>query len=169
MNDNISDKDKKDWQTFISSKEKIVDKDFKNQKKNLLKIKSIDLHGYTLEQANIAIEQFILKAFNERVSKLIVVTGKGIHSDVEKNPYVSKDLSILKYSVPEFINNNQNLMRVINDIQDASVEDGGSGAFYIFLKKNYDYLVILISKKWEYLGKIIFIFFNLYREWRSKF
>ena len=135
MNDNISDKDKKDWQTFISSREKILDKDFKNQKKNLLKIKSIDLHGYTLEQANIAIEQFILKAFNERVSKLIVVTGKGIHSDVEKNPYVSKDLSILKYSVPEFINNNQNLMRVINDIQDASVEDGGSGAFYIFLKK----------------------------------
>ena len=135
MNDNISDKDKKDWQTFISSKEKIVDKDFKNQKKKLLKIKSIDLHGYTLEQANIAIEQFILKAFNERVSKLIVVTGKGIHSDVEKNPYVSKDLSILKYSVPEFINNNQNLMRVINDIQDATIEDGGSGAFYIFLKK----------------------------------
>ena len=135
MNDNISDKDKKDWQTFITSKEKIIDKDFKEQKKNFLKIRSIDLHGYTLEQANIAIEQFILKAFNERVSKLIVVTGKGIHSDVEKDPYVSKDLSILKYSVPEFINNNQNLMRVINDIQDASVEDGGSGAFYIFLKK----------------------------------
>ena len=135
MNDNISDKDKKDWQTFISSKEKIIDKDFKEQKKNLLKIRSIDLHGYTLEQANIAIEQFILKAFNERVSKLIVVTGKGIHSDVEKDPYVSKDLSILKYSVPEFINNNQNLMRVINDIQDATIEDGGSGAFYVFLKK----------------------------------
>ena len=136
MNDNISDKDKKDWQTFISSKEKIIDKDFKKQKKNLLKIRSIDLHGYTLEQANIAIEQFILKAFNERVSKLIVVTGKGIHSDVEKNPYVSKDLSILKYSVPEFINNNQNLMRLINDIQDATIDDGGSGAFYVFLKKN---------------------------------
>ena len=136
MNDNISDKDKKDWQTFITSKEKIIDKDFKEQKKNFLKIRSIDLHGYTLEQANIAIEQFILKAFNERVSKLIVVTGKGIHSDVEKDPYVSKDLSILKYSVPEFINNNQNLMRVINDIQDATIEDGGSGAFYILLKKN---------------------------------
>ena len=136
MNDNISDKDKKDWQTFITSKEKIIDKDFKEQKKNFLKIRSIDLHGYTLEQANIAIEQFILKAFNERVSKLIVVTGKGIHSDVEKDPYVSKDLSILKYSVPEFINNNQNLMRVINDIKDATIEDGGSGAFYIFLRKN---------------------------------
>ena len=136
MNDNISDKDKKDWQTFISSKEKILDKDFKHQIKNHLKVRSIDLHGYTLEQANNAIEKFILKAFEEEVSKLIVVTGKGIHSDVEKDPYVSKDLSILKYSVPEFINNNQNLMRVINDIKDATIEDGGSGAFYIFLKKN---------------------------------
>ena len=136
MNDNISDKDKKDWQTFISSKEKIVDKDFKPQIKNHLKVRSLDLHGYTLEQANNVIEQFILKAFEEGVSKLIIVTGKGIHSDVEKDPYVSKDLSILKYSVPEFINNNQNLMRVINDIKDATIEDGGSGAFYIFLKKN---------------------------------
>ena len=136
MNDNISDKDKKDWQTFISSKEKIVDKDFKPQTKNHLKVRSLDLHGYTLEQANNAIEKFILKAFEESVSKLIIVTGKGIHSDVEKDPYVSKDLSILKYSVPEFINNNQNLMKVINDIQDATIEDGGSGAFYIFLKKN---------------------------------
>tara|TARA_B000000437_G_C11538935_1_gene262360 strand:- start:221 stop:643 length:423 start_codon:yes stop_codon:yes gene_type:complete len=135
LNDNISDKDKKDWQNFISSKEKILDKDFNPKIKNNLKVRSIDLHGYTLEQANKAIEQFILKAFEERVSKLIVVTGKGIHSDVEKDPYVSKDLSILKYSVPEFINNNENLMRVINDIQDATIEDGGSGAFYVLLKK----------------------------------
>jgi len=136
LNSKISDKDKKDWQNFISSKEKIPDKDFKVKSINITKIRSIDLHGYTLEQANKAIEEFILKAFQERISKLIVVTGKGIHSNVEKDPYVSKDLSILKYSVPEFISNNQNLIRVINDIQDASIEDGGSGAFYIFLKKN---------------------------------
>ena len=135
MNDNISDKDKRDWQSFIESKDKVPNKDFRPQIKKSLKIKTIDLHGYTLEQANNAIEQFIFKAFEEEVSKLIVVTGKGIHSNVEKDPYVSKDLSILKYSVPEFINNNRNLMRVINDIQDATIEDGGSGAFYIFLKK----------------------------------
>ena len=141
MSDNISDKDKKDWQTFVLSKDKLPNKDFKPQKQNLLKTRSIDLHGYTLEQANNAIEEFILKAYEEKVSKLIIVTGKGIHSDVEKDPYVSKDLSILKYSVPEFINNNQNLMRVINDIQDATIEDGGSGAFYIFLKKNKSVIV----------------------------
>lgn len=135
MNDKISDKDKRDWQSFISSKDKIPDKDYKPQANNSLKVKSIDLHGYTLEQANIAIEKFILKSFEEKVGKLIVVTGKGIHSDVEKDPYVSKDLSILKYSVPEFIHNNQNLMKLINDIKDASIEDGGSGAFYIYLRK----------------------------------
>jgi len=135
LNDKISDKDKRDWQSFISSKDKIPDKDFRPQANNTLKVKSIDLHGYTLEQANIAIEKFISKSFEEKVSKLIVVTGKGIHSDVEKDPYVSKDLSILKYSVPEFIHNNQNLMKLINDIQDASIEDGGSGAFYIYLRK----------------------------------
>ena len=135
MNNKISDKDKKDWETFLSSKEKILDKDFKTQKKKRLKISSIDLHGYTLEQANKTIEEFILKSYEEDIGKLIVVTGKGIHSDVEKNPYVSKDLSILKYSVPEFINKNQNLMKIIIDIQDAKVEDGGSGAFYIYLKK----------------------------------
>ncbi len=136
MNDNISDKDKKDWQTFVLSKDKLPNKDFKPVNKNVLKVRSIDLHGYTLEQANNVIEEFILKAYEEKVGKIIVVTGKGIHSDVEKDPYVSKDLSILKYSVPEFINNNQNLTRVINDIQDATIEDGGSGAFYIILKKN---------------------------------
>ena len=133
----LSYKDKKDWENFLENSDKIEIKDEDYDEKFNMNIeKSIDLHGYTLEQANTAIEQFILKGFEERVNKLIVVTGKGIHSDVEKNPYVSKDLSILKYSVPEFINNNQNLMRLINDIQDATIDDGGSGAFYVFLKKN---------------------------------
>ena len=136
MNDKISEKDKKDWENFISGDEKLPNKDIKILKTKIFKSKSIDLHGYTLEEANKTIERFIYKSYSENVSKLIVVTGKGLHSQNERDPYISKDLSILKYSVPEFINNNQNLMRVINDIQDASIEDGGSGAFYIFLKKN---------------------------------
>jgi DNA-nicking Smr family endonuclease len=136
LNNKISDKDKKDWQNFISSKDKLPNKDFKIKTDNTTKIRSIDLHGYTLEEANKAIEEFIIKSFEEKVNKLIVVTGKGIHSDVERDPYVSKDLSILKYSVPEFISNNQNLNNLINEITDEKIEDGGSGAFYIFLKKN---------------------------------
>ena len=136
MTNDISDKDRKDWQTFISNKDKVPNKDLSTHSKIYLKTKSIDLHGYTLEQANNTIEKFILESYENKVSKLIVVTGKGIHSNVDKDPYVSKDLSILKYSVPEFINNNKNLMDIINDIQDADIKDGGSGAFYIYLKKN---------------------------------
>ena len=136
MNDKISEKDKKDWQKFISSHDKVPNKDLRKKEKSFFKIRSIDLHGYTLEQANKKIEKFIIQAFAENINKLIVVTGKGIHSQNEKDPYVSKDLSILKYSIPEFIENNLDLMKMINEIKDASVEDGGSGAFYIFLKKN---------------------------------
>ena len=135
MNNNISDKDKKDWENFLSNDEKLTDKDLKIKNKKPLKIKSIDLHGYTLEQANVAVENFIIRSYEEQIGKLIIVTGKGIHSQNEKDPYVSKDLSILKYSVPEFISKNINLMNIINDIQHASIEDGGSGAFYIFLKR----------------------------------
>ena len=136
MTDNISDKDKKDWEKFISGDERLPNKDNKFQKKISLKIKSIDLHGYTLEEANRSIESFITKSYEDGINKLIVVTGKGLHSQNEKDPYVSKNLSILKYSVPEFISNNQNLMKIIHEMQDAKTEDGGAGAFYIFLKKN---------------------------------
>ena len=136
MTDNISEKDKKDWENFLSKNEKLPNKDIKLDKKITLKIRSIDLHGYTLEQANKSIENFIIKSYQEKINKLIVVTGKGIHSQNEKDPYVSKDLSILKYSVPEFISNNKNLMKIIYEMKDAKIEDGGGGAFYIFLKKN---------------------------------
>ena len=136
MNDNISDKDKKDWNKFINSNEKIPNKDFQLKKNTNFKTRSLDLHGYTLDEANKTIEEFIYKAFSENINKLIVVTGKGIHSQNEKDPYVSKELGILKYSVPEFILKNKDLMNLITEITDAKIEDGGGGAFYIFLKKD---------------------------------
>ncbi len=136
MSNDISEKDKKDWENFISSNDKVPNKDYRTTDQKIIKTKSIDLHGYTLEQANKTIEEFVYQAYREKINKLIVVTGKGIHSQNEKDPYVSKDLSILKYSVPEFIENNKSLMSIINEIKSASVEDGGTGAFYIYLKKN---------------------------------
>ena len=135
MTNKISDKDKKDWENFLSSEEKLLDKDLKFKKKNYNKTNSIDLHGYTLEEANKAIQDFINKSYEKNINKLIVVTGKGIHSNNETNPYVSKDLSILKYSVPEFIKKNVELMKKISEIKNAEIEDGGNGAFYIYLKK----------------------------------
>ena len=131
----ILNKDKKDWDNFIKNKEKIPNKDFVD-KKNIRyeKIKKIDLHGYTIEEANKTVEQFIQKCFNENVTKIIVITGKGLRSKNVENPYLSKDLSILKYSVPQFIENNKSLTGVIIETTDAKIEDGGSGAFYIYLK-----------------------------------
>ena len=131
----ISDKDKQDWQNFVKNKEKIFNKDFVS-KKNIRqeKVKRLDLHGYTIEEANKAVEQFINKCFDESVTKIIIITGKGLRSKSVANPYLSKDLSILKYSVPEFIDSNKDLMKMIIEITDAKIEDGGSGAFYIYLK-----------------------------------
>ena len=129
------EKDKQDWENFLNNKEKIPNKDFVH-KKNIRyeKIKKIDLHGYTIEEANKAIEQFIQKCFEESVTKIIVITGKGLRSKNAENPYLSKDLSILKYSVPEYIENNKSLTQFIIQTTDAKIEDGGSGAFYIYLK-----------------------------------
>ena len=135
MTNKISDKDKKDWERFIASEEKVIDKDSKSNLKTTQKNKYIDLHGYSLEDANKKIENLIIESYLEKIKKIIVVTGKGLHSQNEKNPYVSKELSILKYSIPEFIKTNPDLVKLINKIEEASIEDGGSGAFYIYLKK----------------------------------
>jgi DNA-nicking Smr family endonuclease len=131
----ISDKDKQDWESFLKNKDKIPNKDLVN-KRNIRyeKIKKIDLHGHTIEEANRVVDQFIQKCFDENVTKIIVITGKGLRSKNIENPYLSKDLSILKYSVPEFIENNKNLTQMIIEITDSKIEDGGGGAFYIYLK-----------------------------------
>ena len=135
MSQDLSDKDQKDWESFIAGKDKLKDKDQKDFKKKTFKIKSIDLHGYTLDDANKFVQEYIEKSYLHNVNKIIVVTGKGLHSQNDQNPYVSKDLSILKYSVPEFIKNNKNLMDKIIEIKEADPKDGGKGAFYIYLKK----------------------------------
>ena len=134
MSSYISDKDKKDWKKFLSNTERMPDKDLILTKKKK-KILTFDLHGYSLDEANNKIKNLIHDAYEKEVSKLIIVTGKGLHSQNESDPYVSRDLGILKYSVPEYIKHNNELMKMINYMEDANIEHGGSGAFYIFLKK----------------------------------
>ena len=135
MNSKISEKDKKTWEEYLSNDQKLPDKDNFQSKIKSKKTRLLDLHGKTLDEANQIIENFIRKSYEDKVHKLIIVTGKGLHSSNEKDPYVSKDLSILKYSIPNFLKNNADLMELISNISEASIEDGGSGAFYIFLKK----------------------------------
>ena len=135
MNSKISEKDKKTWEEFLSKDQKLPNKDNFQSEIKSKKTRSLDLHGKTLDEANQIIENFIRKSYEDKVHKLIIVTGKGLHSSNEKDPYVSKDLGILKYSIPNFLKNNTQLMELISNISEASIEDGGSGAFYIFLKK----------------------------------
>ena len=135
MSSKISEKDKKIWEEFLSNNQKLPDKDNFQSEIKSKKTRSLDLHGKTLDEANQIIESFIRKSYEDKVHKLIIVTGKGLHSSNEKDPYVSKDLGILKYSIPNFLKNNAELMKLISNISEASIEDGGSGAFYIFLKK----------------------------------
>ena len=138
MNNKLSDKDKRDWQNFTSSEEKVHNKDLSLSQMRTDKdlVKTIDLHGFSLENANRTIDEFINRCFKTNVSKITVITGKGLRSNNINNPYVSKNLSILKNSVPEFIKSNTDLMKKIKNIQEAKAEDGGSGAFNILLKKS---------------------------------
>ena len=135
MNRKISDKDKKDWEKFLSDDEKLPDKDKKTISKKKYVTNLFDLHGFTLDDANKKIYELINIAYSQGVNKLIIVTGKGLHSENEKDPYVSKDYGILKHSVPEYIRGHSELMNMIKEIKDADVKDGGEGAFYIFIKK----------------------------------
>jgi len=138
LNIKLTDKDKKDWKNFVSSEEKIHNKDLSLSQIKIDKdlVKTIDLHGFSLENANRTIDEFINRCFKTNVSKITVITGKGLRSNNINNPYVSKNLSILKNSVPEFIKSNSDLMKKIKNIKEAKAEDGGSGAFDIFLKKS---------------------------------
>ena len=132
----ISDKDKKDWEDFIYNKESLPNKDLEFDNRKIEKtIRSIDLHGHTLESANQIVEEFINSSFDDGFDRLTVITGKGLHSKNDQNPYVSKSMGILKYSVREFIETNKDLSSKIKFIEDAKIKDGGQGAFYIYLKK----------------------------------
>ena len=135
MTNNISDKDKKDWKNFLEKNEKLPNKDLEKKENKSHITKSLDLHGYTLDEANKKVESFINNCFDQKVSKVIIITGKGLHSQNDKDPYISKKFGILKNSVPDFIKSNPSLMAKIKSVTDAEIADGGSGAFYVFLKK----------------------------------
>ena len=136
MNKKLSKKDKKDWENFVNSNEKIQNKDLsilKKKDKNLFRV--IDLHGFSLEDANKTINYFIEKCYLEGVSKINIITGKGSRSKNKDDPYQSEKLGILKYSIPDYIKGNNNLMKKIKEIDYNSIDNPNHGSFNIFLKK----------------------------------
>ena len=134
MKKKLSDKDQRDWNKFVNEKSHLFDKDEVSSQKVNKKEISIDLHGYTLRDANIAVNNLIVKSYNQNIKKIEIITGKGMRSKVLENPYKSKDLSILKYSVPEYINNNKSLMDKIKKINLEDVNNLNRGSFSIYLR-----------------------------------
>ena len=136
MKKKLSKKDKKDWDNFINSKEKIQNKDLsilKKKDENLFRV--IDLHGFSLEEANKTINDFIMKCYLDGISKINIITGKGSRSKNKDDPYQSVELGILKYSIPDYIKNNIDLMKKIKEIDYNSINNPNVGSFNIFLKK----------------------------------
>jgi len=133
----VAPNDKKDWIAFTKRLENIYDKDanFVKQNTAVNKIKKLDLHGLSLNQANKIVKKFIIESFEHGYKKLLIITGKGLGSKVHKNPYLSEQMNVLKHSVPEFIKNDEDLFEKISRISTADLKDGGEGAFYIFFKK----------------------------------
>tara|TARA_B100000989_G_scaffold295584_1_gene276970 strand:- start:4008 stop:4424 length:417 start_codon:yes stop_codon:yes gene_type:complete len=129
----ISDKDLKDWKNFLDNNEKVQNKDYENLRLKVKKEATIDLHGFSLENANKKVKEFIQECYQKGVGKINIITGKGLRSKVNENPFQSKDLGILKYSVPEFVKSSDDLMDIIKQIDDQT-ENKNSGSFFIHLK-----------------------------------
>ena len=138
----VSSKDKKDWADFTKQIGNISVKedDFLEENRQINKVRKLDLHGYSLDDANKAVKKFIIESFDKGYNKLLVVTGKGLRSKSYDNPYISENLSVLKNSVPEYIKNNENLNSIISKIIQADQQDGGEGAINIFLKNNKKFI-----------------------------
>ena len=134
MKKKISNKDQKDWDKFLNSKDKLFNKDKSGVNNNFSLVRTVDLHGYSLDEANSFIEKFILKSYEQKVKKIVVITGKRLRSKNYEDPFSSKDFSILKNSVPNFVQNSEALSKLISKIESAEISDGGEGAFYIYLK-----------------------------------
>ena len=135
MKKKISSKDKKDWLKFVESKEKVHNKESDFTKSyNETKKQTIDLHGYSLKDANLKIKNIINYSYEKNIKEITIITGKGTRSKVEDNPYLSKDLSILKHSVPSFITSQLDLMSKIKNINLKDIEDSSKGSFTIYLK-----------------------------------
>ena len=133
----VTSQDKKEWTTFTKRLENIYDKDSNFIKQNITtnKIRRLDLHGLSLNQANKVVKKFIIESFEDGYKKILIITGKGLRSKVYKNPYLSEQMNVLKHSVPEFIKNDEDLFKKISRISTADLKDGGEGAFYIFFRK----------------------------------
>ena len=134
----VSSKDKKDWIDFTKqiSNISLKEADFSQNNTEINKVRKLDLHGFSLSESNKIVKKFVVESFDQGYKKLLIVTGKGLRSKSYDNPYISEKFSVLRYAVPEYINNDESLNNKVRKISIADIKNGGEGAIYIFLKSN---------------------------------
>jgi len=133
---NLSNLDKAQWEEYLKNPKDIFDKELANTQSTAVNERfRFDLHGFTLTEANEKVRELIIDCQEDQFSEILLITGKGLHSNTDQNTYVSKELSKLKFSVPEYITSNKDLLDKIYSIEKASIIDGGEGAIIIKLKK----------------------------------
>ena len=131
----LSEKDLETWKTYIKNPSDVYDKDKNNQQNHHRKGRfRFDLHGHTLDEANQRVKDIIFSCIKQKYKEILFITGKGLHSTSDRNTYVSKDLSKLKYSVPNFIKLDEDLNKFVFSISDADIKDGGEGAILVKLR-----------------------------------
>ena len=130
----LSKEDSDVWQSYIKNPTDLYDKDLGNKSINRKERFKFDLHGYTLDEANKKVKEILISCSKNKYREILLITGKGLHSTSGEDTYVSSDLSKLRYSVPEFINSDDELKNYIISIDDAEKKDGGDGAILIKLK-----------------------------------
>ena len=138
----VSSKNKKDWIDFTKQISNISPKeaDFLQNSTEINKVRKLDLHGFSLSESNKIVKKFVVESFDQGYKKLLIITGKGLRSKSYDNPYISEKFSVLRYAVPEYINNDESLNNKVRKISIADIKDGGEGAIYIFLKSNKKFI-----------------------------
>ncbi len=132
----IADTEKKIWEEYLKNPKDLFDKELENKKSfNQIKRYRFDLHGFTLLEANTKIRELIIYCQENNFKEILLITGKGLHSTTDQNTYVSKELSKLKFAVPQYIKTQRDLSDKVFSIEPAQLNDGGEGAIIIKLKK----------------------------------
>ena len=132
----IPDEEKKIWEEYLKNPKDLFDKELEDKKKNNQANRyRFDLHGFTLLEANKKVRKLITYCQLNGYKEVLLITGKGLHSNTDQNTYVSKELSKLKFAIPEYIKNQKDLAEKIVSMEPAQINDGGEGAIIIKLKK----------------------------------
>ncbi len=94
----------------------------------------IDLHGMTLAEAQPALAGFVRSARARGLRLVLVITGKGRTRPADDLGPIPRRPGALKVEVPRWLRAGP-LAPVVLEVREAHHRHGGSGAYYVYLRK----------------------------------